>query len=239
MQENKVLSLNGDAFSELKEDFDSILDKTLSNMQEKNADSATITIKLGIELSSEIVSDANHPEGDLKVKPTFKHDVSSVMQIKAKRSGILSGENELLYNKETNEYILVPIDDGQITFFENRENTMPKPVSPFERLLPYVGRDMYIQKTDFGYCLFCEDECVITYYEPNESPLYLPQDLLYIHSDEGLECVLVEKDGVRSIQIVGIESDVVLVSVFENDISNATSTVTVCDNNYQYTTPDD
>ena len=39
MQENKVLSFNGDAFAELKEDFDSILDKTLTNMQEKNADS--------------------------------------------------------------------------------------------------------------------------------------------------------------------------------------------------------
>ena len=43
-----ALSLKSDTFSALKEDFDSILAKTIGNMEMKGAEDATITLKLGV-----------------------------------------------------------------------------------------------------------------------------------------------------------------------------------------------
>ena len=44
------LSLKSETFSALKEDFDSILARTIGNMEMKGAEEATVTLKLGISL---------------------------------------------------------------------------------------------------------------------------------------------------------------------------------------------
>lgn len=43
-----VLTLDSTAFSKMKEDFNSILKKTLGNMQVKESKEATLTLKLNI-----------------------------------------------------------------------------------------------------------------------------------------------------------------------------------------------
>ena len=226
MKTMKVLSINNDTFWELKNDFDSILMKTLSNMEEKNAPNATISLKLGIALERETIKDVSHPEGKVVVVPSFKHEISSVMQIKSKVSGALDGDNQLVYDSEKDEYVLKPIDDGQMSLFgeqydeeseNSNEETNEAGPSCFERLLPYVGKDLYIEKCDFGYGVCCADEWVIPHYEKEESLLFIPQEVLQIHEEEGLECTLVESDdGMKCIQIIGIESDVCLLSVAKN-----------------------
>ena len=171
MDNIKVLSLNNDTFWELKSDFDSILMKTLANMQEKNASEAAITLKLGISLIRETVKDVTCPEGKVVVRPSFKHDISSVMQIKAKLSGAMFGEDQLVYDPDTDEYVLKPIEDGQISFFGDQykiPDEKKKSISCFDRLLPYVGKDLYIQKCDFGYGVCCADEWVIPHYEEED-----------------------------------------------------------------------
>lgn len=117
MYENDlVLSLSSDTFQALKEDFDSILSRTIGNMEMRNADSATITLKLGIDLDKEtVVSGGSSHE---VTKPTFKHDISSVMQVKDKKSGALSGDYELVWNPEEGKYIMRRIDNGQTSMYD-------------------------------------------------------------------------------------------------------------------------
>lgn len=84
------LSLKSETFSALKEDFDSILARTIGNMEMKGAEEATVTLKLGISLEK---SSMNSPSGLQEItKPSFKHDISSVMQVKDKKSGALTGD---------------------------------------------------------------------------------------------------------------------------------------------------
>ena len=85
-----ALSLKSDTFSALKEDFDSILAKTIGNMEMKGAEDATITLKLGVSLEKSSISGPNGIQ-DI-TKPSFKHDISSVMQVKDKKSGALTGD---------------------------------------------------------------------------------------------------------------------------------------------------
>lgn len=109
------LSLNGDTFAALKEDFDSILAQTLGNMESKGADEAVITLKLGVSLEKQ--SFVRNEEPEELTKPSFKHDISSVMQVKNKKSGSLSGDYELVWDDDEKKYVMRKITNGQLTMF--------------------------------------------------------------------------------------------------------------------------
>lgn len=111
---DKELTLNAETFTSLKADFDSILNRTIGNMEMKGADEATVTLKLSIKLDKTTTYMEN---GALDVtRPSFKHDVSSVMQVKDKKSGQLNEEMALVFDEESGSYLLRPITNGQMSF---------------------------------------------------------------------------------------------------------------------------
>lgn len=124
MNSNDILKLNinSNAFENLKADFDKVLRRTLGNMQIKESDEATLTLKLSIKLTEMEVPDfdAAYPNAMRKIhKPRFDHKVSSVMQIKTEESGHLKGEYELVWDEEAQDFVMKPIDDGQRTLFDD------------------------------------------------------------------------------------------------------------------------
>lgn len=108
------LSLNGDTFAILKEQFDKILNRTVGNMEMKGADDAVITVKLNVSLEKSSVTVGD----DIKevTKPTFKHDISSVMQVKDKVSGQTTNDYALVWDDNEGKYILRNIENGQMSF---------------------------------------------------------------------------------------------------------------------------
>lgn len=123
MNSNDILKLNinSNAFENLKADFDKVLRRTLGNMQIKESDEATLTLKLSIKLTDMEVPDfdAAYPNAMRKIhKLRFDHKVSSVMQIKTEESGHLKGEYELVWDEEAQDFVMKPIDDGQRTLFD-------------------------------------------------------------------------------------------------------------------------
>lgn len=119
MKEN-ALNMNSDVFESLINDFNGVLKKTLGNMRSKQSEVAEITLKLKITLEEEEVADSYSENGRRDVvKPTFAHKVGSVMQIKEETSGTAKGNYEIVYDEETKEYIIRPIDDGQVTFADS------------------------------------------------------------------------------------------------------------------------
>ena len=115
------LSLNGDTFSALKSDYDSMLRHTISKMEDLRVEDATITIKVGVTLEKDQARDFQANGYDAMrdiVKPTFKHEISTVMQIKNKKSGTLGGSMEMVWDKELCQYVMRDIDNGQTTLFD-------------------------------------------------------------------------------------------------------------------------
>lgn len=110
------LSLNGDTFSILKEQYDGVINRTLGNMEMKGAEEATITVKVGIKLERTTVGNRTI------VRPTFKHDISSVMQVKDKVSGELVGDYQLVWDDDEQKYIMRKIESGQTSLFDNESN---------------------------------------------------------------------------------------------------------------------
>lgn len=88
-------------------------------MESKSADEATITLKLAISLEKESTNFGEEPKQI--TRPTFKHDISSVMQVKDKVSGTLKEDYELVFDEEEGKYVMRPISNGQMTIFETVE----------------------------------------------------------------------------------------------------------------------
>ena len=116
MSKDMILSLNGDTFQTLKNDFDTILARTIGNMTMKGADEATITLKLSISLEKSSIDTTNGAQD--VTKPTFKHDISSVMQVKDKMTGQFNGEYGMVWDDEEERWVLRKIDNGQMNLFD-------------------------------------------------------------------------------------------------------------------------
>ena len=105
------LSLKSDTFAALKEDFDSVLTRTIANMEMRCAREATINLKVSISLDK--TEDVKNGGSRPVTIPSFKHDISSVMQVKDKKSGALTGDYELVWDDDEGNYVIRRIDDGQ------------------------------------------------------------------------------------------------------------------------------
>lgn len=121
--DNNVLALTmeSEAFTALKSDFNQVLRRTLTNMERKESEQAELTLKLKISLEKDTAPDFREvryrAERDI-VRPTFTHKISSVMQIKCEKSGILSGDYELVWDADSGDYIMRPIDNGQLSLLD-------------------------------------------------------------------------------------------------------------------------
>ena len=121
MCDDMVLSLKSDTFNTLKEDFDAVLGRTIGNMQMRGAETATITLKLSISISKENCRDWNSDdEGAMRQfqRPSFGHEISSVMQVKDKVKGALTGDTELVYDMDTDEWVLRKLENAQRSIFD-------------------------------------------------------------------------------------------------------------------------
>lgn len=123
------LTLDGDTFGAFKSDFDQILNALINEMENREEEDATISIKISVSLHPDQERDfeTNGYDGmkDI-IKPVFKHDISSVMQVKQKKSGILGGNMKMVWDKELRHYVLQRIDNGQTSLFDQK----PEPQQP-------------------------------------------------------------------------------------------------------------
>lgn len=77
------INLSSSVFNEMRDNFDAILKKALGNIVKGKSGQADINLKLTISATGE-------NEGQLK--PKFKHQVSSVMAIKERESGMVNAQ---------------------------------------------------------------------------------------------------------------------------------------------------
>lgn len=208
------LSLNGDTFAALKEDFDSILAQTLGNMESKGADEAVITLKLGVSLEKQ--SFVRNEEPEELTKPSFKHDISSVMQVKNKKSGSLSGDYELVWDDDEKKYVMRKITNGQLTLFDEdgeaveqyqeeddtydaepamleapaEEVSEGEDRTAFDWLAQFVDKQMKITEAMGNYTVRTDDgKVVLTSASAPDSVFHCDAEILAKHLDHSIVCV--------------------------------------------------
>lgn len=121
----KQLGINSEVFAELREQFDTVLQRTFCNMQSRDCDSADISIKLTItvdKVEGFYIDDDGVVRSGMVKKPSFAHKVSASMKIKDTEQGFFKEDYELVYESSIGEYVLVPIIDRQTRMLEDDED---------------------------------------------------------------------------------------------------------------------
>lgn len=195
------LSLDGDTFEAMKEDFDTILARTISNMESKCADEATITLKLNISLEKEHTGAFNTNEEDKEiVRPDFKHVISSVMQVKDKKSGSLSGDYELVWSEEESKYVMKKMKDDQISLFDEddeiKEKALEEPEeaydtdTPFGWLRQFIGEELTVTEAMDNYTVRTSDnKIILSSASDKNSDFYCDAEKLAPHVGHKVVCV--------------------------------------------------
>lgn len=236
-----ILSLNEDTFSALKKDFDSILNRTIGNMEMKGASDATITLKLTVSLDKRSVT-----VGDsIKEfnRPTFKHDISSVMQIKDKATGQLGGEYAMVWDPEEERFVLRQFTGGQTSIFDEDYETveeewgvfwdlpddsyaLPAPAkeeaaeeagetpSPFDWLSQFIGETLIVTEAMGNYTVRTEDNrLVLSSATGEENPFYCDADKLAPHVGHKVVCVGYGDDEIVNVSIECEDCNAVLFDI--------------------------
>lgn len=123
-------------FAQMRADTNKVLQKLLNNMVEKSTNEGSVAIKIDITLQPEYVpipvEERPFDSGETRMilKPQFEHKISSTMQIKGEAKGRYSSDMmELVYDQNTDQYILTPVRGGQqlniFDVMEGSDNEFP------------------------------------------------------------------------------------------------------------------
>lgn len=98
------ISIDGELLASLRTDIDTMIGRTLKTMAMTRNGEATVTCKIKITLDEEVIPVQDGVRN--AVRPTFEHDVQSVVQTKDKTSGTMSGDYELVYDTESDQWVV-------------------------------------------------------------------------------------------------------------------------------------
>ncbi len=119
------LSLKSNTFNALCSDFDQVLRATLQGMSDTSQDAAEVNVKVKITLTPDSAPDYTvkgiGQQTRSITKPKFDHTVTAVIQRKEKKTGTLSGNYELVWDRESCCFVMRPIDDGQSSLFDDEQ----------------------------------------------------------------------------------------------------------------------
>lgn len=219
-----ILSLNEDTFAALKKDFDSILNRTIGNMEMKGASDATITLKLTVSLDRRSMTVGDTVQ-EFK-KPTFKHEINSVMQIKDKATGQLGGEYAMVWDPDEERFVLRQFTGGQTSMFDDDDYeivedeggsevdtlALPTPCeenggvqevgTPFGWLSRFIGKKLIVTEAMGNYTVRTEDNrVVLSSATSEENPFWCPADKLAPHVGHNVVCVCYGDDDIENVSI--------------------------------------
>lgn len=105
----KALDLDSDTLGNAKRDVNFVLQKLIGNMVEKGSTNGSLTLKIDVSFTQEYIPNYDPKvEGESRKinKPSFKHKVTSTVQIKDEKAGSMDTEMELAFDEDSGEYVL-------------------------------------------------------------------------------------------------------------------------------------
>ena len=128
----KALDLDSDTLGNAKRDVNFVLQKLIGNMVEKGSTNGSLTLKIDVSFTQEYIANYDPKvEGESRKinKPSFKHKVTSTVQIKDEKAGSMDTEMELAFDEDSGEYVLQPVaNTAQKSIFDSdfEDNLKPE-----------------------------------------------------------------------------------------------------------------
>lgn len=164
------ITIDGEALASLRTDIDTMMARTLKTMAMTQNGEATVSVKIKITLNKEVIPTEDGVRN--AVRPVFEHDVQSVVQTKDKTSGSMNGEYELVYDEETDEWVMKSTR-RQISMFDANEQPVEAEVVDAE-----PRRIAAVRALPAGDPDDCEEDDEPSYDQPDADPDddYIPDD---------------------------------------------------------------
>ena len=127
----KALDFDSDTLGNVKRDMNFVLQRLIGNMMEKGSTNGSLTLKIDVSFTQEYIPNYDPKvEGESRKinKPSFKHKVTSTVQITDKKDGNMDTEMELAFDEDSGEYVLQPVaNTTQKSIFDSdyKENLKP------------------------------------------------------------------------------------------------------------------
>lgn len=120
------ITLDSEVFNGLKRDFNTLANKTINTMLQKEVNDAKIAMTVEIHLEDGQAPDfeitAYPAERDIVV-PQFKYKTSATMQLKDEKTGIVDGsEQELVWDKDKCCFVMRSVKERQMSMFEDEDD---------------------------------------------------------------------------------------------------------------------
>lgn len=128
----KALDLDSDTLGNAKRDVNFVLQKLIGNMVEKGSTNGSLTLKIDVSFTQEYIPNYDPKvEGERRKinKLSFKHKVTSTVQIKDEKAGSMDTEMELAFDEDSGEYVLQPVaNTAQKSIFDSdfEDNLKPE-----------------------------------------------------------------------------------------------------------------
>lgn len=128
----KALDFDSDTLGNVKRDMNFVLQRLIGNMMEKGSTNGSLTLKIDVSFTQEYIPNYDPKvEGESRKinKPSFKHKVTSTVQITDKKDGNMDTEMELAFDEDSGEYVLQPVaNTAQKSIFDSdfKDNMQPE-----------------------------------------------------------------------------------------------------------------
>lgn len=117
------LYIEGETFETVRGDFNTMLQKLMKNMSEKNADEGSITLKIAINMPDTEIPDTTEGQKGKKRQirvPQFQHQITTGIVLKESEKGNVKPGMELYWDEETQTYKLRYIaNTRQMSIFDD------------------------------------------------------------------------------------------------------------------------
>ena len=117
MKEEMIMSIDSDAFSEIRSSFDRVLETVLKKMKIRDSDAARVSLDINIKLENIKTTDVRTGE-ILNVKnPQIKYKVNHKLEYKNEDSeeGTIQQADSYLYCDKKGQWAIRRIEDGQMS----------------------------------------------------------------------------------------------------------------------------
>lgn len=111
------ITMESDALSDMKRDFDLLITQIISSMQAWNSTEGAISLKLTIKLRPDLAPDGTGKSREI-ISPMFEHKVSAMIQAKTELKGGTPGEYELVWDAQSKRYAMVKVRTSQTSLFD-------------------------------------------------------------------------------------------------------------------------
>lgn len=136
----KALDFDSDTLGNVKRDMNFVLQRLIGNMMEKGSTNGSLTLKIDVSFTQEYIPNYDPKvEGESRKinKTSFKHKVTSTVQITDKKDGNMDTEMELAFDEDSGEYVLQPVaNTAQKSIFDSDYEEDLKPEDEQEKEEP-------------------------------------------------------------------------------------------------------